>query len=292
LTVKGTALTTLSLPSLQTISAGTISTNAQLTTLDLPALTTVNGRFSVDSDAPLATLTAPLLTSTGTFVIDSTALTILSLPSLRTIGTGSISNNAQLASVQLPQMTTVGNGSTFSNNGALSTCQVYHANVSVAANNGPTLFTLGSGLLTETCTWSDACLFVNVNGVTDRYLYCPNRTIWSDAQTICQTYGANADLLVINDATEYADIKSAATTNVFGNAGAWIGANDITTEGTWVWLSGIAGYSLAKDVPFWDGVEPNDSGGNEDCGNILTNGLANDYPCTNLLPFVCETLAR
>tara|TARA_B100001245_G_scaffold150966_1_gene112946 strand:+ start:238 stop:543 length:306 start_codon:yes stop_codon:yes gene_type:complete len=85
----------------------------------------------------------------------------------------------------------------------------------------------------------------------------------------------------------------------------WIGANDIATEGTWVWDNGTtsgdngltddlcgtdsdcedSNAEWADGTEKWDsggGGEPNDWDSNEDCGNIWrSTGTWNDLPCTN-----------
>jgi hypothetical protein len=71
----------------------------------------------------------------------------------------------------------------------------------------------------------------------------------------------------------------------FGNHLAWIGIEK--TEGTW-WLvnnEGLVGYTN------WNHGEPNNLGGNENCGDILRDGTWNDLRCnyTNFYYFVCET---
>ena len=87
----------------------------------------------------------------------------------------------------------------------------------------------------------------------------------------------------------------------FGNKALWIGANDISTEDTWVWdngtTSGDSGLTdnicgsgcspnsnatWADGTRKWNNNEPNDSGSNEDCANITnSSGFWNDLNCAN-----------
>jgi hypothetical protein len=83
----------------------------------------------------------------------------------------------------------------------------------------------------------------------------------------------------------------------------WIGASDDTTvtgdvEGEWYWATGpeantkfwsgdYTGSAVSGEYTNWDSSsEPNDSGGGEDCAQILAggDGLWNDMPCNFLLP--------
>lgn len=72
--------------------------------------------------------------------------------------------------------------------------------------------------------------------------------------------------------------------------GSWMGMNDIASEGNFVWVTG---------EPFvymnWRGVEPNNSGGNENCGAhsaAATLWQWNDLDCAGgvnmTLAYVCE----
>ncbi|KAK3892336.1 hypothetical protein Pcinc_003789 [Petrolisthes cinctipes] len=69
----------------------------------------------------------------------------------------------------------------------------------------------------------------------------------------------------------------------------WMGASDIASEGQWFWLSGT---QLPNNFP-WDGIQPDNGGGNEDCLEIAykrdgTNVFYNDHVCTYPRHFVCE----
>ena len=63
----------------------------------------------------------------------------------------------------------------------------------------------------------------------------------------------------------------------------WIGLNDRSVEGTFVWSNGEA-----VTYTNWTAGEPNNSG-NEDCAHIWSSGTWNDIPCTGYpTPYVCE----
>ena len=87
----------------------------------------------------------------------------------------------------------------------------------------------------------------------------------------------------------------------YNNANMWHGANDIATEGTWVWDNGTtsgdnnltdtisnapsgdcdpSNATWADGSRKWNTNEPNQSG-DEDCGNIVRNdGTWNDKSCS------------
>ena len=97
---------------------------------------------------------------------------------------------------------------------------------------------------------------------------------WNDARTYCQT----------THSTELASIHSLQDNTVAASAmgRGWIGFNDITTDGTWVWSDGTP-----SDYTIWSPNEPN-GGTNENCGELF-NGVWNDLPCGNPhLYFLCN----
>ena len=104
--------------------------------------------------------------------------------------------------------------------------------------------------------------------------------VWQDARDACVVWGG--DLLAIADAEEQAWVQT------FIAAHAWMGGNDLTTEGKFVWSNGEPfGYTN------WLLGEPSDSTTGEDCVEIFAaqqdiSYLWNDTLCAALLSYICE----
>ena len=116
---------------------------------------------------------------------------------------------------------------------------------------------------------------------THVYQFRTSHEKWTDAQTTCATYGYG--LAGVNSAAENTWVD--ATADAYSTEKWWFGFNDRATEGTWVWDDG-------SDVTYtnWHSGEPNDSGGDEDCGqfNRYTDTTWNDEPCSSKFYFICE----
>jgi hypothetical protein len=134
----------------------------------------------------------------------------------------------------------------------------------------------------------------------NEYFYCPTARNWDAARARCnmQLYG---DLVRIDSAAENSHVLSLIGTTM----AAWFGGTDdpdFSVEGQWRWSNdtsqfwtGTAGGTAYMGAfAFWNSGEPNDSGANEDCAEILpmtgaNAGRWNDQPCTTrTIPFVCE----
>ena len=112
------------------------------------------------------------------------------------------------------------------------------------------------------------------------HLYCHRLLRFSPARASCRTLGA--ELLSLHDDAE----------NLFAGrmAGArratrwWLGGQDFTTEGTFIWED-----QTAFDYSAWAPGEPNDNGGYEDCIALQAgeNATWNDQYVGVYAPFIC-----
>ena len=107
--------------------------------------------------------------------------------------------------------------------------------------------------------------------------------VWSTAKVQCEQTGFT--LAKIESADENAFIYD--TSRTLGHGDTWLGLNDLQSEGRWVWADETAlGYQN------WDGGEPNNGGGGEDCGILLMSpgreSFWDDRPCDRSYHFICE----
>lgn len=73
--------------------------------------------------------------------------------------------------------------------------------------------------------------------------------------------------------------------------GIWLGGSDVAQEGKFIWDSD--GGVVSAGYTNWAPTQPDDAGGNEDCIHIYPQASFNqpywnDWPCSQLNPFVCE----
>jgi cysteine-rich repeat protein len=141
---------------------------------------------------------------------------------------------------------------------------------------------------------SDACnnqCEVNIEGCTfyrnnlGSYIFCGGDSdpgiqaeglSWSDAQEACSSFGSY-QLVTINSETE-----NDFLTSIIDDA-PWIGLNDQSSEGDFVWASG-----QAVVYTNWEDGEPNNSG-DEDCAQIYSwDGKWNDGTCSSAIGYICE----
>lgn len=132
------------------------------------------------------------------------------------------------------------------------------------------------------------------------YKYISDTGDWNAAKTKAEAqtlYGATGYLATITSSNE-----NSFVTARLSNAG-WMGANDAVSEGAWRWVTGpengtqfwsgaSGGSTVGGNYANWNTGEPNDSSGNEDCGQYLSGGSGkwNDLPCsgTTLPGYVAE----
>ena len=108
------------------------------------------------------------------------------------------------------------------------------------------------------------------------YTLMNNALSWSDASAACLAAGQH--LASVHSAAENALLLTAAAGNT-----VWIGGTDAACEGAWKWSPSGTPLSYTN----WNGGEPNDYGGNEDCLRVSSWGSWNDRMCTDKLKYVC-----
>jgi hypothetical protein len=100
---------------------------------------------------------------------------------------------------------------------------------------------------------------------------------WIAAVDACAALSPPGHLVTISSAEENAIILP-----LIGGE-PWLGANDATTEGVWVWVTG---------EPFafqsWASGEPNDGDGGEDCMARRAGGNWDDKDCGGGRDYICE----
>jgi hypothetical protein len=83
------------------------------------------------------------------------------------------------------------------------------------------------------------------------------------------------------------DCITAAAAPVFPDF-VWFGwvqtSGSVEPGGGWHWQCGTSTYV----APNWGNGEPNNQGGNEDCGGLTTGGGWFDGNCTSQARYVCE----
>ncbi len=135
------------------------------------------------------------------------------------------------------------------------------------------------------------------------YYFCGTASTWADARDLC--LDACMDLVRIDDAAENSFVASEAS------ADHWIGANDLESEGVWVWtqdgnqfwdsntesdglwswlLDGPSGNAVGDLYANWAAGEPNDNN-DSDCARISAenSGQWMDRECNISYGYICET---
>ena len=121
------------------------------------------------------------------------------------------------------------------------------------------------------------------------YIYqpTPRKQSWRRSREFCQNWGG--DLAVFG--VQSLENRKKLIQNLLTNDHYWIGANDIASEGNWVWVNG---EDASSSQLIWIDGEPNNAAGNQDCvvmrGNPARSdiGLAWDHLSTHSYRGLCE----
>ena len=122
--------------------------------------------------------------------------------------------------------------------------------------------------------------FLFENGLSTSYIAVTSQgnVRGDNAQSYCQsTYGTS--LATITSAEENALVLATAVAAGITDDSFWIGATDVSVEGTFVWLDGTG--NIDDIYSNWDDGEPNNGNSIEDCSIMLTDGTWNDLSCSH-----------
>ncbi|XP_072418183.1 lectin-like [Chiloscyllium punctatum] len=96
------------------------------------------------------------------------------------------------------------------------------------------------------------------------YKFVPKKMTWIDAELHCQHLAPGGHLASLHGMEQNKVLANMIHNSKNKCSPIWIGLNDVHKEGTFQWSDGSA-----LDFIFWMKGEPSDSGGREDCVQIL-----------------------
>ena len=117
------------------------------------------------------------------------------------------------------------------------------------------------------------------------YKTTPNSQSWQDSQDDCQTWGGTLAVYGVKTLENRKRLIESLSINVDY---FWIGASDIASEGSWIWVSGEPANSSGL---IWQSSQPNNDGDCLRLNGYPTNddvALAYDGPCITLHRGLCE----
>ena len=134
----------------------------------------------------------------------------------------------------------------------------------------------------QTCAGASDIYSFNYNGHT--YEVVKEKKNWTDAAAcaiarkgyLAEINGTNENAAIFNELSNNAGItlSQTSTSNGGGAAYVWIGGNDITTEGTWIW----DGDNTGTSTQFWSGTYLSGTVSNNAYNNWGTTGGTQNEP--------------
>ncbi|XP_063289939.1 pulmonary surfactant-associated protein D-like [Pelobates fuscus] len=101
---------------------------------------------------------------------------------------------------------------------------------------------------------------------------------YNDGKAICSSAGGQ-----LASPTNAEENQAVLSLDLLNNKSAFLGINDIQTEGTFRYPNGV----IIRFSNWYTG-EPNDTSGNEDCVEMYSSGLWNDRSCAEIRLVICE----
>ncbi|CAM9994962.1 unnamed protein product, partial [Heterosigma akashiwo] len=138
--------------------------------------------------------------------------------------------------------------------------------------------TSSGGWNDQSCSTTQASV-CEIPTVLLEYSYYSDSLSRDDAESACEAAGGMLASITSDEIDEEIILLTGGTT-------AWIGLNDESTEGTYVWADGTS-----VDYTNWNSGEPNDWGDSEDCVEITSSGGWNDNSCSTTQGYVCQWTA-
>jgi hypothetical protein len=125
-----------------------------------------------------------------------------------------------------------------------------------------------------------------------RYMLCPDKILYTAARDTCRSYGIRLVRLTSGPESSFLRLRSQQDSYPKFH----IGASDALQEGTWLWDDGTqfwsgaaAGTVVGGNFAFWASGEPNNQGGDENCGELQGIQGWNDSVCdSEAKPFICK----
>lgn len=230
------------------------------------------------------------LSLTGSTSFSGTATVALPITDVQISGDGAATTPVKLfvSNGSLAMSTTTGLTFTGPNTGSVLyfSGTVAHINTALATLTY-TRTSAGSDTLEISLVNPDEVFFGDNGHV---YKFISGEITWEDALLDAATqtaYGATGYLATITSQSENEFISARIV------ADGWIGASDVGMEGDWKWVTGPetgmsfwltdgeSGGTVNGQYANWNGGEPNDSGGDEDCAQYYSgSSMWNDLPCS------------
>jgi Lectin C-type domain. len=260
------------------VSDGTIESNTAARNITLAFPTSLSGSAG-------ATATAP---NSAVYIASSALLTGGSLDgAIISINTNFVSGQDVLGIDGVDSGTTTVNGSTISYTYSSSTGILTLTGTASVSTYQTVIRKITYKNTSNTPNTSNRSITISLNsgvpysgnGHYYEYVTVGGGITWGDAKTAAsaRTYlGLQGYLVTITSLAE----STFCASKLLGQG--WLGASDAATEGTWKWVTGPEN-GTGLTYTNWNSGEPNNSGGDEDCGQFLLDGKWNDLSSTTTL---------